>query len=97
MPYKDIDYNKLAENNEIHQKMYRKLTDVNAINEGKIAKAEYLSNKILIPKPASIESHRVQQLQEPILKVIESIPVPQIVLPPMTEQQQQSIEPSPKE
>ncbi len=61
MPYKDINYNKLAENNEIHQKLYRKVAVVNAINEGKIAKAEYLSNKTLIPKPSLVESHRVQQ------------------------------------
>ncbi len=97
MPYKDIDYNKLAENNEIHQKLYRKVAIVNAINEGKIAKAEYLSNKTLIPEASLVETHRVQQLQELILKGIENIPVPQTVLPPMIEQQQQAIEPSPRE
>ncbi len=38
MPYKDIDYNKLEENNEIRRKVYRKVVPVNAINQGKSAK-----------------------------------------------------------
>ena len=95
MPYKDIDYEKLAENNEIHRKLYRKVAITNAINEGKIDKAEYLSNKQLIPTSSLLETYKIQQLQEPIIKAIENIPTPQIVLPPPPEPQ--AIEPPPKE
>ncbi len=55
MPYKDTDY-KLGKNNEINHKLYRKVAVVNAINEEKIDKAEYLSNKTLIPKPSLLET-----------------------------------------
>ncbi len=47
MPYKEIYCNKPAENNDIHRKLYMTIAVVNAVNEGRINKAEFLSNKTL--------------------------------------------------
>ncbi len=75
MSYKDTGYEKLTENNDIHPKLYRTAAVFNATNEG-IAKAECLSNKILIPKPSVLETPRHQQLHEPIVNMIVARPVP---------------------
>jgi hypothetical protein len=55
MPFKDIDYKKLSESNILHENLYKKIDEINAVREGKIPKAELLSGRELIKKISPLE------------------------------------------
>ena len=76
MPFKDIDYKKLAEDNITHQKLYEKVAQINALREGNIGKAELLAGKELVHMMSPIDTYNEKQKQAPIVKAIENISQP---------------------
>ena len=80
MPYKDIDYNKLAADNEIHSKLYKKAVEINALREGDIPKLKLLTGKHLVARPSPRETYEKQQKTQtellPIIKAIKDIKPP---------------------
>jgi hypothetical protein len=76
MPFKDIDYKALAEDHLIHDKLYQKVAEINAIRTGNFAKAELLAGKELVHKMSPIEIFERGQKQAPVVKAIQNIPPP---------------------
>jgi hypothetical protein len=78
MPFKDIDYKKLAESNLNRGKLYQTVGVTNALREGDILKAELISGKELAPRLSAIDIFKQQEKQSPLIKAIKDIKPPSL-------------------
>jgi hypothetical protein len=76
MLFKDIDDKELAEGQLVHDKLYQKAAEINAIITSNLSKAELLAGKELVHKMSPIEIFERGQKQAPVVKAIHNIPPP---------------------